>query len=67
MKFHVYVVLIQEIKELTTQINVTVCHTLEINMQIHGKLGTSLNIEILLYASPPNDMLHAVGTFFSRD
>jgi len=28
MKFHAYAVLVQDIKELIDQINVTICHTL---------------------------------------
>jgi len=75
MKFHVYVVLIQEIKKLIAQINVTVCHTLREGSQgadFMAKLGASSNIEFLLHASPPDDLLHllktdAAGTFFFRD
>jgi len=75
MKFRVYAVLIQDIKELIARINVTACHTLCEESQCADfmvKLGASSNIEFLLHASPPNDMLHllkidAVGTFFSRN
>jgi len=51
MKFHVYAVLIQEIKELISQINIIVCHTLREGNQCADfmvKLGASSNIEFLL-------------------
>jgi len=74
MKFHIYAVLIQEIKELITLMNITVCHTLLKGNQCADfitKLGSSSNIEFLLHASPPDDLLHllkfdVVETFFSR-
>jgi len=75
MKFYVYAVLIQEIKELIAQINVTFCRTLREGNQcadFMAKLGASSNIEFLLHASPRDDLLHllkfdAAETFFSRD
>ncbi|AES67104.1 hypothetical protein MTR_2g086830 [Medicago truncatula] len=75
MKFHVYVVLIHDIKELIAQANVIVCHTLHERNQCPDfmvKLGASSNIEFLLYGSPLNDLLHllkidANETFFSRE
>jgi ribonuclease HI len=74
MKFHIYAVLIQEIKELLEQMNVTVCLTLREGNQcadFMAKLGASSNIEFLLHASPPDYLLHllkfdAAGTFFSN-
>jgi len=75
MKFHVYAVLIQDIKELIAQTNVTVYHTLREGNQcadFMAKLGASSNIELLLHSSPPNDLMHlittdAAGSFFSRE
>ena len=49
MKFHTYVVLIQDIKELIGQINVTICHTLREGNQCADflvKLGASLDIDL---------------------
>jgi hypothetical protein len=54
--------------------NVTVCHTLCEGNQcadFMAKFGASSNIEFLLHASPPDNLLHllkidAAGTFFSR-
>lgn len=74
MKFHIYAVLIQEIKELMTQMNVTVCHTLCEGNQcadFMAKVGASLNMNFLLHASASDDLLHllkfnAAETFFFR-
>jgi hypothetical protein len=73
-KYHVYVVLIQDIKELLHQSNV-ICHTLREGNQctdFFAKLGASSDVDLLIHASPATEMLSllrsdANGTFFLRD
>ena len=75
MRYHVYAVLIQDVKDLIDQNNVTICHTLREGNQCADfmtKLGASSDIELLHYASPPKDLFHllrldAIGNYFSRD
>jgi len=76
MIYHVYAVLIQDVKDLIGQSNVNVCHTLREREENHcayyfTKLGANLDIELLYHASPPIDLLHlrkdAVGTLYSRE
>lgn len=74
MRFHVYVVLIQDIKELLKQGNVTMNHTLCEGNQCADfmvKLGASSNFKFLCHESPPTDLLNllrsdAAGTFYLR-
>ena len=74
-KYHVYVVLIQDIKELLQQRNVTVCHTLREGNQcvdLLAKLRASSDVDLLIHASPPDGLLNLIrsdanGTFFLRE
>lgn len=75
MRFHVYAVLIQDVKDLIKEFIVTICHTLREGNQCAdflAKLGASSEIELLLHASPLEDLLpllqiDAAGTFYSRE
>jgi len=70
MKLHTYAVLIQYIKELIDQINVTICHTLRERNQcvdFLAKLRTSSDIDFSFHASPPEGLqsllrIDAAGT-----
>lgn len=74
MRYHVYVVLIQDVKDLIEQNNVTICHTLREGNKCANfmvKLGVASNNKLLRHASPPKDVLHllrmdALGIYFSR-
>jgi len=74
-KYHVYAVLIQDIKDLFLQSIVTVCHTLREGNQCAGflaKLGTSSSDGLVIYESPPVGLANllrsnAAGTFFLRE
>jgi ribonuclease HI len=74
MMFDVYDVLIQDIKDLIQQSNVTICHTLREENQcveLMAKLGVSSDIELLLCDSPPTYLLSLLkidvaDTLFSR-
>ena len=74
-KYHIYVVLIQDIKYLLHQINVTVSHTLREGNQCADfmtKLGASSNIDLLLHKSPPDGLINLLksdddGTLFLRE
>jgi len=60
MKFHVYAVLIQDIKYLIEQGNVSVIHTLQEGYQcanFMAKFGASSNLELLRQNSPLTDLL----------
>jgi len=66
--------LIQDIKKLTEQNNITIYHTLQKGNQCVDfmiKLKILLNIDLLIDASPPYDILSlkndAAKTFFSKD
>jgi ribonuclease HI len=71
-RYHIYVVLIQDIKHLLNQINVTVSHTLREGNQCADfmtKLGVSSDVDLLLHESPPVDLINLlrsdyVGTLF---
>jgi len=55
MRFHVYAVLIQDVKNLIEECTVTICHTLRVGNQCADfliKLGASSNNELFLHASP---------------
>ncbi|GAU41508.1 hypothetical protein TSUD_302460 [Trifolium subterraneum] len=75
VKYHVYAVLIQDIKELISQSNVTLCHTFREGNQCAdflAKLGASSDADLIIHASPPDgifDLLKSdsFGTFFLRD
>jgi hypothetical protein len=68
-------VLIQDIKELLSQANVSLHHTLREGNQcadFFAKLGATSDVDFLTHASPPEgvrDLLRndAMGTFFLRD
>jgi hypothetical protein len=72
IKFHIYAVLIQDIKVLLSQTNISLQDTLrEVNQcaDFFAKLGASSDVDFLTYASPPEgvrDLLknNATGTFF---
>ncbi|MCI37547.1 replication protein A1-like protein, partial [Trifolium medium] len=75
VKYHVYVVLIQDIKELISQSNVTLCHTLREGnhcVDFLAKLGTSSDADLLIYGTPPDGILDLLRsdssrTFFLRE
>ena len=74
-KFHVYVVLIHEIKTLLSQANVSLRHTLREGNQCAdflAKLGASSDEILLVHPHPPDDLrlllrIDASGTLFLRD
>ena len=75
LKYHVYALLIQDIKDLIEQGNVSVIHTLRERNQcvdFMAKLGAFSNLELLPQDSPPSDLLSllesdAARIFFLRD
>jgi len=75
LEFHMYGVLIQDIKELIEQSFVTVHHTLREGNQYAdymAKLEASSNNEITNHPSPPDGLLNLLetdeaGTLFPRD
>jgi hypothetical protein len=57
VKFHIHAVLIQDIKELLSQINVSLHHTLREGNQcadFFAKLGVSSDADFFIHVSPPN-------------
>jgi len=66
--------LIQEVKDLIEQSNVTICHTLKEENQcadFMAKLKAQEESNLSIYVSPPKDLLHmlkldADATFFHR-
>jgi hypothetical protein len=70
-KYHIHVVLIQDIKELISQTNVSLYHTLREGNQctdVFAKLGASSDTDFLTHAFSPesiHDLLinDAIGTF----
>jgi len=74
MRFHAYVVLIQDIKELLEQKNVMVNHTLREGSQcvdFFAKLDASFDVEFLRHESPPVNLMNflqidVAGIFFLR-
>jgi hypothetical protein len=75
MNYHVYAVLIQDIKKLFSQSNTTICHTLREGnncADFLAKFGASSDSDLTIHASPPeglSDILRsdAAGTFFLRE
>jgi len=75
MRYHVYAVLIQDVKDLIEQSNVIVCHTLREGNHCayyFVKLGANSDSELIFQASPLDDLLHlvrmdAVETLYSRE
>jgi hypothetical protein len=74
-KFHVHAVLTQDIKELLSHNNVTLCHTLREGNQcvdFLAKLDASSDVDLVIHDSPPTGMLDllrsdSVGTVFIRE
>jgi ribonuclease HI len=72
--YHVYAVLIQDIKDLMSAHNFTLRHCLREGNQcadFMAKLGASSNEGYQIHASPPNDLLDyirndAIGTLYPR-
>jgi ribonuclease HI len=63
VKYHVYAVLVQDIKKLITQSNVTPCHTLREGnhcIDFLAKLGASSDADLLIHATPPDDILNVL-------
>jgi hypothetical protein len=75
IKYHIYAVLIQDIKELLFQTNVSLSHTLrEWNQyaDFFTKLGVSSDVDFLTHFSLPEDVHDllindAMETFYIRD
>jgi hypothetical protein len=75
MNYHVYAVLIQDIKKLLSQSNTTICHTLREGnncADFLAKFGASSDSDLTIHASPPeglSDILRSdvAGTFFLRE
>jgi hypothetical protein len=73
--YHIHAVLIQDIKELLSQSNISLYHTLREGNQcadFFAKLGASLDVDFLTHAFPPEgirDLLRndAIRTFFLRN
>jgi len=74
-RFHVYAVLIQDVKGLMEQSDIIVCHTLREENQCSdflAKLGASSNHDLVHHDSPLDGLLYplkmdAAGTFFPRE
>ena len=69
MRFHVYAVLIQDIKELLEQGNVLVNHTLRDGNQcadFFAKLGASSDVEFLRHKSPPMNLKIFLQSYAAR-
>lgn len=75
MRYNIYTVLFQDVKDLIKQSNVIVCHVLREGnhcADFMTKLGASSDIELLYHAYPPEDFLYllrmdATGTYYSRE
>lgn len=75
MRFHIYAVLIQDLKELLDHMNVTIYHTLREGNQcanFMAKIGASLHIDLCHHTSPLESLrsllrIDAAGTIFSRE
>jgi len=73
-KFHVYAVLVQDIKELMEQVQATISHALREGnhcADFLAKLGATSNIDLIRHDSPPSKLLplfrnDATGTFYMR-
>ena len=74
-RYHIYVVRIQDIKQMLQQTNVTVSHTLREGNNCADymeKLGASSDVELLHHDVPPAGLVNllsndAVGTLFLRE
>jgi len=74
LKFHIYVVLLQDIKDLLGNRNFTLHHTLRESNQcadFFAKMGASFEDVFKLHPSPPTDLLALIridtsGTYFPR-
>jgi len=72
--YHVYAVLVQDIKDLLTTSNFSIHHTLREGNQSANfmtKLGAASDIDIVIHSSPPTDLMgllrtDAMGTYFPR-
>jgi ribonuclease HI len=72
--YHVYAVLIQNIKDILATNNFTVYHTLREGNQsadFMAKLGAASNADFVIHTAPPEDLLlllrsDASGVFFPR-
>jgi len=61
MRYHVYVVLIQDVKDLIRQNNAIVCHIHREGNQctnFMANLRTGSDIKLLYHVSPPADLLY---------
>ncbi|KAK2397773.1 hypothetical protein QL285_059315 [Trifolium repens] len=75
VRYHIHAVLIQDIKELLSQANVSLHHMLRDENQcahFFAKLGASSDVDFLTHVSPLEDICDllrndAIGTFFLRD
>jgi len=73
-RYHIYDVLIQDIKKLLNQINVTISHTFREGNQCEdfmAKLGASSDVDLLLHETPLVGLINllrndADGIFFHR-
>ncbi|XP_045809964.1 uncharacterized protein LOC123904334 [Trifolium pratense] len=74
VKFHMHAVLIQDMKDLIYQSNVSLCHTLREDNQcadFFAKLGASSNTDFISHDCPPEDVQDllkndALGTFIPK-
>jgi len=72
--YHVYVVLIQDIKDLMTTSNFSIHQALREGNQsadFMAKLGVVSDIDIVIHSSPPSDLMgllrtDVMGTYFPR-
>ncbi|KAK2376467.1 hypothetical protein QL285_077249 [Trifolium repens] len=73
-QFHIYAVLIQDIKDLVANYNLSLLHTLREGNQcadILAKKGATSDAALVIHSTPPVDLLaqlrtDALGTFFPR-
>jgi hypothetical protein len=68
MRYHVYAILIQDVKDLIGQSNVIVCHTLREGnhcADFFAKLGANSNTELVYHTFPSADLLE-VGSPYDR-
>jgi hypothetical protein len=75
MNYHVYALLIEDIKELFSQSNTTLYHTLREGnncVDFLAKFEASSDFDLTIHASPPKDLFDiprsdAVGTLLLRE
>ena len=73
-RYHIYAVLIQNIKDLLNDRNISLHHTLREGNQcadFFAKVGANSDAELVIHHSPPADLLpllraDALGTYFVR-